>query len=87
MIFISKGLSKTERHSYVKDSDDFITKGKNIDIPNDALEITADVLGLNTSTPNEVGLKALRNALENRNYKKIHIENLIKMAEFVLKNN
>ena len=87
MIFISKGLNKTERHSYVKDSDDFITKGKNIDIPNDALEITADVLGLNASTPHEVGLKELRNALENRNYKKMHTENLIKMAEFVLKNN
>ena len=32
-----------------------------------------------------VGLKALRNALENRNYEKIPTESLIKMAEFVLK--
>ena len=32
-------------------------------------------------------MKAIRNALENRNYNEIPTENFIKMAEFVLKNN
>ena len=32
--------------SYIKDSNLFINKVKNIDIPNDALLITADVVGL-----------------------------------------
>ena len=62
-------------------------KVKNIDISNDSLLATADVVGLYPSIPHEVGLRALRNALENRNYKEIPTENLIKMAGFVLKNN
>ena len=32
--------------SYIKDSNDFKSKIKNIDIPNDALLLTADVVGL-----------------------------------------
>ena len=35
--------------------------------------------------PPEVGLKTLRNTLENRNYEEIPTENHIKMEEFVLK--
>ena len=73
--------------SYVKDSNDFMNKVKNIDIPNDTLLVTADVVRLYPSIPHKVGLKALRNALENRNYKEIPTENLIKMAGFILKNN
>ena len=62
--------------SYIKDTNDFMKKVQNIDIPNDVLLVTADVIGLYPSIPHEVSLKALRNT-----------ENLIKMAEFVLKNN
>ena len=72
--------------SYIKDSNDFMNKVKNIDILNDALLVTADVVGLYPSILYEVGLRALGNALENRNYKEIPTENLIKMAEFFLKN-
>ena len=32
--------------SYVKDSNDFMNKVKNIDIPNDAMLVTSDVIGL-----------------------------------------
>ena len=64
-----------------------MNKVKNIDIPNNALLVTADVIRLHLGIPHKVGLKSLRNALENRNYKEIPAENLIKIAEFVLKNN
>ena len=73
--------------SYVRDSNDFKNKIKNIEIPNNALLVTADVVGLYSSIPNESGLNALREALEQRSRKEIPTENLIKMAEFVLKNN
>ena len=73
--------------SYIKDSNDFKSKIKNIDISNDALLVTADVVGLYPSIPHEAGLNALREALDKRTRKEIPIENLIKMAELVLKNN
>ena len=73
--------------SYIKDSNNFKSKIKNIDIPNDALLVTADVVGLYPSIPHEADLSALREALDNRNRKEIPTENLIKMAELVLKNN
>ena len=50
--------------SYVRNSNDFKNKIKNIKIPNNALLVTADIVVLYPSKP----------------------ENLIKMAEFVLKN-
>ena len=62
-----------------------MNKVKNIDIPNNALLVTADVVGLYPGIPHKAGLKALRNALENRNYQKIPTENFIEMAEFLLK--
>ena len=37
--------------------------------------------------PHQAGLSALKEAFENKSVKKIPTENLIKMAEFVLKNN
>ena len=73
--------------SCIKDSNDFKRKIKNIDIPNYALLVTADVLGPYPSIPHEAGLIALREVLDKRNCKEIRTENLIKMGEFVLKNN
>ena len=58
--------------SYTNDSNDFMNKVKNIwniDIPNDALLVTADVVGLYHSITHKIDLKALRNALKKRNYK------------------
>ena len=72
--------------SYIKNSNDFKSKIKNIDIPNGDLLVTA-VVGLYPSIPHEAGLSAIREALDKRTRKKIPTENLIKMAEFVLKNN
>ena len=74
--------------SYLKDSGDFLKKMKNISsIPEDTILVTADVVGLYPSIPHTPGLAALRDALDNREVKKIPTEDLVKMAEFVLKNN
>ena len=74
--------------SCLKDSGDFLKKMKNISsIPADTILVTADVVGLYPSIPDTAGLAALRDALDNREVKKIPTEDLVKMAEFVLKNN
>ena len=56
-------------------------------IPEGAILVTADIVGLYHSIPHEAGLKALREALHNRENKQIPTEKFLKMAEFVLKNN
>ena len=77
-----------ERMSYIKDSNDFKHKIRNLtDIPNDALLVTVDVVGLYPSIPREAGLQALKEVLERRKNKKISANDLVKMATFVLKNN
>ena len=74
--------------SYIKDSGDFINKIKELQsIPNGAILVTSDVVALYPSIPHEAGLKALKNALDNRENKSISTEDLIKMARFVLQNN
>ena len=74
--------------SYIKDSADFINKiGQIGDIPENAILVTADVVGLYPSIPHKTGLKALKNALDKRKQKHIPTGKLINMAEFVLKNN
>ena len=73
---------------YIRDSGHFLEKIKNIStLPENAILVTADVVGLYPSIPHQTGFSALKEALENRSVKKIPAENLIKMAEFVLKNN
>ena len=64
--------------SYIKDSNDFKDKIKNIDILNDAPLVTADFVELYASIPHEAGLSPLREALD---------KNLVKRAEFILKKN
>ena len=49
--------------------------------------VTVDVVGLYPSISHNVGLEALRRTLNDRVNKKIGAEDLIKMAEFVLKKN
>ena len=73
--------------SYIKDSNDFIKKIKYLkNIPYIALLLTADVVGLYRSIPHKVGLRVLKEALDRREEKKI-TEDLVKMADVVLKNN
>ena len=62
--------------SYINDSVDFLRKIKQIrNLPEDSILVTADVVGLYPSIPHELGLKALREALE-----KISTDDLIKLA-------
>ena len=73
---------------YIKDTGDFLNKIKNINaIPENAILVTADVVGLYPSIPHQAGLEALREALDKRKTHKVPTSKLIKMAEFVLKNN
>ena len=59
---------------------DFIKKINNLDsIPENAILVTADVMGIYPSIPHE--------AMDKRDEKTIPMEELLKMAEFVLKNN
>ena len=72
--------------SYIKDSGDFHKKMKNIDkIPEVAVLVTADVIGLYPSISHEAGLEALRKIPAERDSPKIPTEDIVRMAEFVLK--
>ena len=74
--------------SYIKDSQDFINKSWKLGkIPDNAILVTVDVVGLYPSISHNVGLRALKEALDNREQKKIPAEDLLQMAEIVLKNN
>ena len=54
-----------EGQSYIKDTGDFLDKIKNINaIPENAILVTADVVGLYPSIPHQAGLEALREALD-----------------------
>ena len=73
---------------YIKDSGGFLKKIKNFGaLPENAILVTVDVVFLYPSIPHETGLQALEEALENRNHKQISTDKLVKMAQFVLKNN
>ena len=52
--------------SYIKDSNDFINKIRDISsTPEGSLLVTGDVVGLYRSIPHELGLEALKKALDN----------------------
>ena len=56
-------------------------------IPDNAILVTSDVVGLYPSIPHEARLRALKEVLDSREEKKISTDDLIKMAEFALRNN
>ena len=76
-----------QSRSYINDFKDFFKKLKMQTIPKDAIMVTADLVGLYFSISHGVGLEALRKRLGGRVNKRIGTEDLIEMAEFVLKNN
>ena len=55
-------------------------------IPDNAILVTADVVGLYPSIPHQAGLIALKEALDKSLSKKIPTDDLIRMAEFGLSN-
>ena len=61
---------------------------KNVgNIPENAILVTADIVGLYPNIPHNAVLKALSNMLEAREHKAVSTEDLVKMARFVLENN
>ena len=70
------------------DGNNFIKKIKHLkNIPDNAILVTVDAAGLYPNIPYKAGLRALKEVLDRREEKKISTEDLVKMAEFVLKNN
>ena len=54
-------------------------------VPEGSFLVTADVVGLYLSIPHKEGILALKNKLEEQTSSKIPTNDLIKLAEFVLK--
>ena len=74
--------------SYVKDTVDFLKKFKRLGkIPDSAILVTADVVGFYPNIPHDLGLQSLRKRLNETGIYKVPTEEIISMAEFVLKNN
>ena len=73
--------------SNIKEPGDSIKKTQNGLIPENAILFTADAVGLYPSIPHEAGLKALREILDKGQQYTIPTSELIRMADFVLKNN
>ena len=81
-------LIMKQGNSYIKDTGDFLEKLRAIEeIPKGAILVTADVVGLYPSIPHDEGLEVLRNKYDKFIDKTVPTEDIIKMAEFVLKNN
>ena len=58
--------------SYIKDTNDFLKKLRDLpDLPDDSI-ICTEVVGLYPSIPNEEGLRYFRNVLENRSNKNVN---------------
>ena len=56
-------------------------------IPENSILVTADVVGLYPNIPHNAGLKVLTNMLEAKEHKAVSIDDLVKMACFILENN
>ena len=74
--------------SYIKDTNEFLWKLKNLKkVPDHAILVTANIVGLHPSNPHNEGLEVLKKQLDNFYEKLIPTEELVKTTEFVLKNN
>ena len=74
--------------TYIKDTGDFLEKLKTVgEIPKGAILVTADAVGLYPSISHDGGLKVLRKKYDKFKDKIVPTEDIIKMKDFVLKNN
>ena len=74
--------------SYIKDFCDFLKKIKNVGkIPDEAILVTADLIGIYPSISHGDGLETLRKRLNKKCSPKVPTEDIVQMADFVLKNN
>ena len=74
--------------SYIKETGDFLEKLKRVEgIPKGAILVTTDVVGLYPSVPHDGDLEIPRKQFDKFKNKMVPKEEIIKMADFVLKNN
>ena len=74
--------------SYIKSLVKFFNKIKNIGkMPEGAILVKADVIRLCSSISHRVGLQVLRKRLNETDSTKVPTEEIVRMAEFILKNN
>ena len=74
--------------SYIKDTGDFLEKLKRVEeIPKGTILVTADVVGLYPSIPHDGDLEVLQKQYDKFKDKIVPTEDIIKMADFLLKNN
>ena len=75
-------------NSFIKDTNHFLQKIKSLgQLPEGAIFCTIDVVGLYPNIPHEKGPTSLTKNLDARTEKKVTTENLLELAEIVLKNN
>ena len=75
-----------EGKSYIKDTDDFLDKLKDLgEIPEGAILVTADVVGLYPSIPHTEGLEVLRKQYDKFLHKKVPTEDIIKNGRLSIK--
>ena len=73
--------------SYIRDTGECLAKLKAAgEVPKGAILVTADVVGLYPSIPHSEGLDILKKPSEHYP-NKVSTEHIVKMADFVLKNN
>ena len=74
--------------SYMKDTGDFLRKLMRVEeIPKGAIVVTSDVVGLYPRIPRERGLEVFQKQYDKFKDKMVASEDIIKMADFALKNN
>ena len=74
--------------SYIRDFGDFIDEKKRIGkVPEGSFLVTADAVGLYPSIPHKEGILALKSKIKEQTSSRIPTNDLVKLAEFVLKNN
>ena len=74
--------------SFLKDTNHFLNKLKAMGtFPDGAILVTIDVVGLYPHIPHDEGLTAVRKALDNKCDAEIPTNDIVDLAELVLKNN
>ena len=74
--------------SYIKDTNHFLNRLSSLGkLPQGAILCTVDVVGLCPNIPHSEGLTSLGRVLELRDNRQISSDNLVELAEIVLKNN
>ena len=71
--------------SYVKDTNDFLSKLHDIRVTSESLLVTLDVTSLSTNIPHEEGLDACREALHTRGVLDPPTNDIINLINLVLK--